>query len=502
MHRYGRRHILNILRIHPDDNVAVALSDIKKDTVINENESAVMTTEDITKGHKVALFDIAKGDKVIKYGNAIGTATADITKGSHVHVHNMKTALSETSEYEYQPVSMPLRPCKKRTFKGYKRADGSVGIRNELWIIPTVGCVNNIAEKLAASAAYPADGRVDGVYAFTHPYGCSQMGDDHAVTRKILAGLARHPNAGGVLILSLGCENLTKEQFIDELGTYDDRRVKFLTCQEETDELAKGKSILEELAAYAGSFEREDIDASELTVGLKCGGSDGLSGVTANPVVGGFSDRLVAMGGSTILTEVPEMFGAEKILFNRCMDRDTFDRAVLMVNDFKKYYTDHGQVVYENPSPGNKAGGITTLEDKSCGCVQKGGTAPVVDVLEYGNHVKHKGLTLLSGPGNDLVSTTALTVAGAHLILFTTGRGTPFGAPVPTVKISSNTGLYDRKCGWIDFNAGVVADGTGSIDETAYALTELVLEIASGKKSRQELSGYRGIAILKDGVTL
>lgn len=493
---------MNTLRIHPDDNVAVALSDIKKDTVINEDISAIQTLEDISRGHKVALSDIAKGDAVIKYGNPIGIATADITKGSHVHVHNMKTALSETAEYEYHPVNAVLRPQKNRTFMGYKRADGGVGIRNELWIIPTVGCVCSIAEKLARLCSDLAKGPVDGVYAFTHPYGCSQMGDDHATTRKILADLTRHPNAGGVLVISLGCENLTKEQFMDELGTWDDKRVKFMTCQEEADEFTRGRELLEELAEYAKTFTREQTDVSELIVGMKCGGSDGLSGITANPVVGGFSDRMCAMGGSTILTEVPEMFGAESILFNRCSNRETFDRAVAMVNDFKKYFTAHGQVVYENPSPGNKAGGITTLEDKSCGCVQKGGSSPIVDVLCYGDHVKNKGLSLLSGPGNDIVSTTALTAAGAHLILFTTGRGTPLGAPVPTVKISSNTALYDRKGGWIDLNAGVVADGTASIDETADALTELVLEIASGKKSRQEINGYRDIAILKDGVTL
>ncbi|MBR4573914.1 MAG: altronate dehydratase [Lachnospiraceae bacterium] len=493
---------MNTIRIHPDDNVAVALSDIKKDTVINENNNAVMTTEDIRRGHKVALFDIPEGSPVIKYGCKIGIATSDIVKGSHVHVHNLSTALREDGTYSYDPTPRYVCNGAGRTFKGFVRPDGSVGIRNELWIIPTVGCVGSVAERLAASCQDLVTGSLEGIYAFNHPYGCSQLGDDHATTRKILADLVRHPNAAGVLVLSLGCENLTKEQFMEELGTWDENRVKFLTCQDAVDEAAEGRKILEELAAYAGTFERVDVDASKLTVGLKCGGSDGLSGITANPVVGGFSDRLVSMGGSTILTEVPEMFGAESILFNRCKDRETFDRAVSMVNGFKKYYTDHGQVVYENPSPGNKEGGITTLEDKSCGCVQKGGKSPVVDVLSYGDHVKCPGLSLLSGPGNDMVSTTALTAARAHMILFTTGRGTPFGSPVPTVKISSNTGLFDRKGGWIDFNAGTVADGTRSIDEAADALTDFVLEVASGKRTRQEINGYRSIAILKDGVTL
>jgi altronate hydrolase len=340
------------------------------------------------------------------------------------------------------------------------------------------------------------------LYAFTHPFGCSQMGDDHANTRKVLAALVQHPNAGGVLVLSLGCENLTEDQFKGELREWNSDRVKFLTCQNSEDELADGRELLEKLAGYVNGFERKEIDASELIVGLKCGGSDGLSGITANPAVGRFSDRLIALGGSTVLTEVPEMFGAESILFNRCKDTDTFNKAVSMVDNFKRYFTSHGQVVYENPSPGNKAGGITTLEDKSCGCVQKGGSAPVVDVLEYAEPVTMKGLSLLSGPGNDMVSTTDLTAAGAHMILFTTGRGTPFGAPAPTVKISTNTALYEKKGNWIDFNAGTVAEGKETLDEAGDRLLDLVLDVASGKKTRQEEAGFREISIFKDGVIL
>jgi altronate hydrolase len=480
----------------------VALQDIEKGTVINTDDTAVTVLENTGRGHKIAIRDIGIDEPVIKYGNQIGIAKKEIRAGSFVHTHNVRTALSESVSYEYEPVFNEPPALKRRSFMGYRRGKGRVGIRNELWIIPTVGCVNSVAERLVKDNQDLVAGTVEGLYCFTHPYGCSQMGDDHAITRKLLASLVHHPNAGGVLVLSLGCENLTQDQFKEELREWNGDRVKFLTCQKVTDELHEGRRLLEELAGYAGKSVREEIDVSELVIGMKCGGSDGLSGITANPAVGRLSDKLTAMGGSTILTEVPEMFGAESILFNRCINRDIFDKAVAMVNGFRKYFTDHGQVVYENPSPGNKAGGITTLEDKSCGCVQKGGSAQIVDVLEYADRIKYKGLTLLSGPGNDMVSTTALPAAGAHLILFTTGRGTPFGAPAPTIKISSNTGLYDNKPGWIDFNAGTIAEGKETIDEAGDRLLDYVLEVASGRQTKQEIAGFREIAIFKDGVIL
>lgn len=493
---------MNSIRIHPLDNVAVALRDLEKGEIIDASEDGLKTIEAIGRGHKVALNDIAEGSSIVKYGNCIGIATDEIKSGSFVHVHNVKTSLSENSKFEYKP-EIPLLPkVANRTFMGYRRAKGKVGIRNEIWIIPTVGCVNRIAEKLARDNQNLVKGSIEGLYAYTHPYGCSQMGDDHETTKRVLAALVKHPNAGGVLVLSLGCENLTSEQFKEELREWNGERVKFLTCQDCEDEIEEGSKLLKELADYAGQSKREEIDACELIVGMKCGGSDGLSGITANPTVGRFSDRLISLGGSTVLTEVPEMFGAESILFNRCKDSATFHKAVCMVDNFKKYFVDHGQVVYENPSPGNKAGGITTLEDKSCGCVQKGGSAQISDVLEYAEPVKIKGLSLLSGPGNDMVSTTDLTAAGAHLILFTTGRGTPFGAPVPTVKISTNTALYEKKGNWIDFNAGKVAEGKESLDEAGDRLLDYVLDVASGKKTRQEDAGYREISIFKDGVTL
>lgn len=493
--------MMNMIHIHPNDNVAVALTDVAKGEVIELKGVTVTAAEDIRRGHKMALADLAKDDKIIKYGYPIGHASKAIQAGEWVHVHNVKTDLSEESDYKYVPNIPELQTQQPMDFQGFRRDDGRAAIRNEIWIIPTVGCVNSIAQRLVRENQHLVTGSVEGLYTFPHPFGCSQMGDDHAQTRKLLAALVRHPNAAGVLVLGLGCENLTLDQFKEELGEWDDNRVKFLICQDVEDEHAAGSALLAELAEYAGKFQREPIPVSELVVGMKCGGSDGLSGITANPTVGRFSDLLVSMGGSTILTEVPEMFGAENILMERCADQSVFDKAADMINNFKHYFASHGQVVYENPSPGNKAGGITTLEDKSCGCVQKGGSAPVVDVLGYGEQVKLHGLNMLSGPGNDLVSATALTAAGAHLILFTTGRGTPFGAPAPTVKISTNTALAEKKQGWIDFNAGTVAEGE-PLDAAGRRLLGFVREVASGRQTCTEQHGFREISIFKDGVVL
>lgn len=488
----------DFIHIHPSDNVAVALRPIPAGTVF----SGVTARADIPQGHKMALCAMESGAQVVKYGFSIGHATAPISAGDWVHTHNMKTNLSGEIAYTYEPKLTPPAPQTPRTFLGYRRRDGKVGIRNEIWIIPTVGCVNDVAKALVRDNQDLVSGNIEGLYTFTHPFGCSQTGADHAQTRKLLAALARHPNAGAVLVLSLGCENLTHEQFVEELGEYDAERIKFLNCQSVEDELEAGRAVLEECAAFAGQFTRESIPSSELVIGMKCGGSDGLSGITANPTVGRFSDMLVAQGGSTVLTEVPEMFGAEGFLMDRCINETVFHKAVDMINGFKNYFLRHNEVVYENPSPGNKAGGITTLEDKSCGCVQKGGSAPIMDVIGYGDAVTQKGLNMLYGPGNDLVSATALTAAGAHMVLFTTGRGTPFGAPAPTMKIATNTPLANKKKTWIDFNAGVVADGTRTLDEAATDLMELVLETASGKQTWAEKKGFREISIFKDGVVL
>lgn len=492
---------MKAIRIHEKDNAAVALEPLKCGESFEMPGISVKIEENIPQGHKFALKDIVKGENVIKYGFPIGHAVTAIKAGQWIHTHNLATNLEGELPYTYDPKEHLLEPKKPETFLGFRRKDGRAAIRNEIWIIPTVGCVNDVGKKLVGDNRDLLNDRIDGIYTFPHPFGCSQTGEDHAQTRKLLAALVRHPNAAAVLVLSLGCENLTKEQFLKELGDYDKDRVKFLTCQDVEDEFIEGRRLLKECASYASGFVREEIPVSDLVIGLKCGGSDGLSGITANPLVGKFSDLLVSQGGSAILTEVPEMFGAEGFLMNRCIDESVFQKAVAMLNGFKNYFISHHEVVYDNPSPGNKQGGITTLEDKSCGCVQKGGTAPIMDVIGYAEEVTTKGLNLLYGPGNDLVSATAMTAAGAHMILFTTGRGTPFGAPVPTLKIATNSGLSKRKPGWIDFNGGTIAEGE-PMEEAADRLMKLVLETAEGKQTRAEKNGYREISIFKDGVVL
>lgn len=492
----------DIVKINQNDNVAVALRPLNKGEVLQAAETAVTLMEDIPQGHKFALREIKSGEEVVKYGFRIGFAKEDIQPGQWVHVHNVKTALGDVLTYNYEPEGhQDVEPTEHTYFEGYRRTDGKAGIRNEIWIIPTVGCVNSIAKALETAAKKFVGGNVEDVIAFQHPYGCSQMGDDQENTRKVLADMIHHPNAGGVLVLGLGCENSNIPVLMDYIGAYDEQRVKFLQCQDVEDEMEEAMKLIGELAAYAGAFSREKIDASELIIGMKCGGSDGLSGITANPVVGAFSDLLVSKGGTTILTEVPEMFGAETLLMNRCATPELFDKTVDLINNFKNYFTSHNQTIYENPSPGNKKGGISTLEDKSLGCTQKSGSALVKGVLEYGEPVKVKGLNLLSAPGNDLVAATALAVSGAHMVLFTTGRGTPFASPVPTVKISSNSKLAGHKNNWIDFNAGrMVEDKTK--EELAEELLGYVLEVASGRKVKSEEAGFHDMAIFKQGVTL
>lgn len=486
--------------ISPNDSVAVALASLSK----GEEAEGVVLTEDIEKGHKFALKGIAKGQQVIKYGEVIGRATADIKAGQHIHSHNMSTNLSGTLEYSYSKKEIPdLSGFKNRKVKVYQRANGEVGIRNELWVVPTVGCVNSQARIIAAEflKKHTELEGVDGVFAYTHPYGCSQIGEDHNRTRMMLQRMVKHPNCGGVLVLGLGCENNRMDVFKETLGAYDEERTRFLIAQDVEDEISEGVKLLEELYQKAKNDERTEKDISCLKIGLKCGGSDGLSGITANPLVGRLSDYMAGIGGTTVLTEVPEMFGAEQLLMDRAKDEETFDKIVKLVNGFKEYYQKHDQPVYENPSPGNKAGGITTLEDKSLGCTQKSGSGEVCDVLFDGDALTAHGLNLLNGPGNDMVAVTNLACAGCHIVLFTTGRGTPFGGFVPTIKISTNSDLAKRKSNWIDFNAGDIAAGE-SFESKLEQLIDLIVETADGKQTVNERYNSRDIAIFKTGVTL
>lgn len=488
------------LIINPEkDNVMVLLEDAAKGSVVND----ITLLSDIVKGHKVALKDIEENEDIIKYGSPIGHATTCIKKGEHVHTHNVATNLGEVLEYQYEPKFNDIKiKQKNRKVNVYRRKNGEVGIRNEIYIIPTVGCIVGQARQIADlfNKTHPISENFDGVHVFGHPFGCSQMGDDHVNTRETLQNISKHPNAGGVLVLGLGCENNQVSEFKGSYD-YDDERIKFLTMQEVFDEIEASENVLEELYQTLIKDQRVEADVSELRIGLKCGGSDGFSGITANPLLGKLSDYVTNYGGTTVLTEVPEMFGAEKILMGRAKNKEVFNKTVDLINNFKNYYKAHNQVIYDNPSPGNKNGGITTLEDKSLGCTQKGGTSIVCDVLEHTQRLKTKGLNLISAPGNDLVSVTTLGMSGCQLVLFSTGRGTPFGGFIPTIKVSTNTDIYKRKPNWIDFNAGSLVDGD-SMDEVLDRFIDFIVEVVNGKQTNNERNNFREIAIFKDGVIL
>lgn len=493
------------LKINPADSVVVCLRAMKAGEIVSDGDKEVKLLQDTPAGHKVLLIDKKEGEDIIKYGYPIGHATKDLKAGEWVNENNLKTNLAGTLEYTYNPVNEKLNiPVENRTFKGYVRKNGDVGVRNEIWIVPTVGCVNGIAELLAKELETETrlDG-IDAVHAWHHNYGCSQLSEDHEATRKVLRDIVLHPNAGAVLVLSLGCENNQPDDFMAMLGDYDKERIQLVVTQKvEGDESEYCMDILRKMYKICKEDKREDVPMSKLRVGLKCGGSDGFSGITANPLEGEFSDWLVAQGGTSILTEVPEMFGAETILMNRCENRQLFEQTVSLINNFKNYFLSHGEPVGENPSPGNKAGGISTLEDKALGCTQKCGRAPVSGVLEYGDRLEVSGLNLLSAPGNDLVAATALASAGCHLVLFSTGRGTPFGTFVPTMKISTNSDLYNRKKNWIDFNAGQLVDGGKTMKELLPEFIDKIIAVASGEPARNEVNGYSEISIFKNGVTL
>lgn len=493
-----------IIKIHTNDNVAVTLIDrFAGDTFTIEDQSITLK-EDVIRGHKIALTAIETGKNVMKYGAPIGHATVDISIGEHVHTHNTATNLSALNDYEYHPEHNAIKATMADPdVQLYRRTNGDVAIRNEIWVIPTVGCVNALARKMIERFQKQNSNAddIDGVYLYNHTLGCSQLGDDHLTTRTILQDMVKHPNAGGVLVIGLGCENNQVAAFKETLGEFDSERVQFMVCQQLEDEIEAGVEHLNELYQIVRQDKRVAGKLSEVKFGLECGGSDGLSGITANPLLGCFSDFLVSHNGTTVLTEVPEMFGAEQILMNHCHDEKTFEKTVEMINDFKQYFIAHDQPIYENPSPGNKAGGISTLEEKSLGCTQKAGTSQVMDVLKYGERLKTPGFNLLSAPGNDAIATSALGAAGCHMVLFTTGRGTPYGGFVPTLKIATNNELATKKPHWIDFNAGALLNGK-SMDQLLADFIQHVVKIVNGEQTKNEINDFRELAIFKMGVTL
>lgn len=494
----------DMIKIHPLDNVGVALRDLAIGEGVEVEGRSLVLASPVARGHKFALLPLQAGQNIMKYGLPIGHALSAIAVGEHIHTHNAKTNLSDLDSYTYRPQSGVLpAPLPDRPIQLYRRANGEVGIRNELWIIPTVGCVNGIARQIQQRflRTNPETAGIDGVYLFSHPFGCSQLGDDHENTRTMLQNMVHHPHAGAVLVIGLGCENNQVDAFRNTLGDVDPQRVKFMVCQQQQDEVSVGLSLLQSLYQAMRQDRRQPGKLSELKFGLECGGSDGLSGITANPLLGRFSDYVINNGGTSVLTEVPEMFGAERILMSRCRDAETFGKTVSMVNDFKQYFIDHHQPIYENPSPGNKAGGITTLEEKSLGCTQKAGQSQVVDVLKYAERLKTAGLNLLSAPGNDAVATSALAGAGCHMVLFSTGRGTPYGGFVPTVKLATNSELAARKPHWIDFDAGRLIHDV-DMNTLLREFVDLIVAIANGKPACNEMNDFRELAIFKSGVTL
>lgn len=494
------------LKIHDNDNVIVAIQNLYKGEKLAFENDELIINEDVKSGHKIAAKNFSENEDVVKYGHVIGTTASKIEKGSWIHSHNMKTKLNDLIDYTFEPVEKNNNNFKVQvpTFLGYKRKNGKAGTRNEIWIINSVGCVNTSAERIAkiCNEKFKSE-NFDGVFSFSHPYGCSQLGDDLENTQKVLSGLMKNPNAGGILVMGLGCENNQINDLLKKAGGVDNERLRFFYSQDVQDEVEEGVKLAEELFQLIKNDRREELPVSELILGMKCGGSDGFSGVSANPLVGKITDILSGYGGKILLTEVPEMFGAEQQLMNRSKNKQVFDKIVEMINDFKNYFIEHKQPIYENPSPGNKEGGLTTLEEKSFGAIQKGGTAIISDVLDYGEQISEKGLSLVKAPGNDGVSSTAMAASGAAIILFTTGRGTPLGFPVPTIKISSNSELFNKKPGWIDFNAGQILDGTKNLNDLSIEFLNFILDTASGKiKSKNEINGYKEIAIWKDGVTL
>ncbi len=493
-----------VVRIHPSDNVAVAVRALEPGTVINVDDTQVTLVESVPAGHKIALEALEAGEPVVKYGFPIGETTTEVARGAWIHSHNLRTRLDGVTDFHYAPVARAVQPPRAMPiFSGYRRDNGRVGTRNEIWVLNTVGCVNFAAEGIARISSERFRDAIDGVHAFGHPFGCSQLGDDLKNTQRILAGLMRNPNAGGILVLGLGCENNQMDSLLALAGDIDRSRLRFFNSQDVVDERDEGLEAIAQLVARMESDRRTECPASDLMLGHKCGGSDGFSGISANAVVGRIADRLTSLGGGVLLTEVPEMFGAEQVLMNRAVNEEVYRGIVGMIDGFKQYFIQHDQPIYENPSPGNKAGGLTTLEEKSLGAIQKGGQATVTGVLHYGEPARLGGLSLLEAPGNDGVSSTAMVASGATILLFTTGRGTPLGFPVPTVKISSNTAISEKKPHWIDFNAGALLDGTATMDQLEDDLFSLILDIASGKRrAKNEEQGYREIAIWKSGVTL
>lgn len=481
-----------LLRLHPKDNVALALRPLPSGARVSVEGISLFTRDPIPYGHKVALVSIPKGGRIIKYGYPIGRAVRSISPGEHVHVHNTESgrAHGDTARPVIREESSLIPRFPQDTFLGFRRQDGRVGVRNHVLVMASVHCVNGGVERIGRE--------VPGVVALPHIYGCSQLGEDLAQTRRVLEGYVSHPNVGATLIVGLGCEALPTRELVDGLR---DRgyRVELLLLQEIGGSRAavrKGKELAAELLGEVGKLRPEPVPLSELVVGVECGGSDAWSGVTANPAVGAIADALVAHGGTVILSEVTEFIGAEHILAARAISPEVGKAILRAVARREGVAVEMGvDLRGAQPSPGNMEGGLTTIEEKSLGAIVKGGTTPVREFLGYGERPSARGLVVMDTSGNDLESVTGMVAGGAQVVLFTTGRGTPVGNPiVPVIKISSNTPLYERMRDDLDFDAGSILRGEPPTSVAA-RLAALLLEVAGGRPTQAEVWGHREFAI-------
>lgn len=499
---------MSAIKLYPQDTVALATSELKKGQTVTVDGETITLLDDIPNAHKIALKDFETGEAVRKYDNIIGYASKPIKKGEWIHSHNEVTGLGKSKEYTYDFNPISIFPGESdKTFMGYDRADGGAGIRNHLAIISTVFCANGPLRKLArmAEAKYPATENFDGIIAFDQEFGCSQTGKDLVTTCKIIAGIAKNANFGGVLLVSNGCEMAIPSVLEQYMGDYDKKRIRTLTLQEVEDEFTAGMELIDEIMEEMKDDKRTPININRLHIAMNCGGSDGYSGITANTLLGTLCDTLVKEGAIMNMTEVPEMMGAEHILMNRAADKSIFDDIVKMMYDYDAYFARYGEKAADNPTQGNKAGGLTTLEEKSLGCIQKGGHCAVMEVLEYGERATKNGFVLVSGPGNDLAGVSGQIAAGAVLTIFTTGRGTPCGFAGPTFRLASNTALATRKSNWIDYDAGrlLTAKTPEEVEALNKELYDAIMATVNGQyRTRTEENGYYILGALKDGVTL
>jgi altronate hydrolase/galactarate dehydratase len=490
------------IKLRADDNVVIALRALPAGTELEGVSGALLAP--VHPGHKIACKLIPAGENVVRYGQIIGQAKADIQPGEHVHSHNLGMEGHSLQDHEFASQNTPLAPIEAgRTFQGYRRADGRTGTRNYIGILTSVNCSGSVAQFVAEAAErnglldrFP---NVDGVVPIVHGTGCGMSGENegYAALFRTLSGYAQHPNFGGILLIGLGCEVMQVSDLVGGRPIRSDGALRYMTIQQQGGTrrtIEKGLEELEGIAQIANKATRSPAPISDITVGMQCGGSDGYSGITANPALGYASDLLVRHGGTTILSETPEIYGAEHLLTSRAETASVGEKLLERVRWWEDYTARNGGEMDNNPSPGNKRGGLTTILEKSLGAVAKGGTAPLAGVYEFGEQVDRKGFVFMDSPGFDPCSVTGQVASGANLVVFTTGRGSVSGyKPTPCIKLATNSDMYGRMSEDMDLNCGdIVTDGV-SIEEKGEELLELMIRVASGEKTKSEQLGFGGV---------